>query len=290
MFTKYCFLIATSALAMVGSRGPAPAGSGQANGPVIVVAGSYPGANAQVVADTVAAPIEHQIDGVEGMLRIESRSGNDGKYIAHLYFKPKTDAKSAMNLVQNRVALATPLLPDLVRRNEISVKLGKTEADPKQVAIAVIDRHGHGWQALQKTAGAVMKRLGTERAITKPQVFPQDEKQVAIQLDRAKCASLGLSPTEVMDAVQGAGAPGKIDDLRKLAVRDKILLTDVATLKEVTAPGAVYRVNLHPAIRITGAPTDRKSVAAVTGTCVGLAEAELKRLDAGDFAVENLSK
>src|SRR5262245_45747859 len=65
MLTRFCFLTVTSAFAVVGCRSQAPARSGQAETPVLVVTASYPGANAKVVADTVAAPIEEQVNGVE---------------------------------------------------------------------------------------------------------------------------------------------------------------------------------------------------------------------------------
>jgi multidrug efflux pump len=68
-----------------------------------------------VVADTVAAPIERQVVGVEGMLYMSSQSGNDGSYILDVTFALGTDVNMAQVLVQNRVAIAEPTLPDVVR-------------------------------------------------------------------------------------------------------------------------------------------------------------------------------
>lgn len=286
---RACILIATLAFALGGFNCPAPGRFEQADDVVLVVAAFYPGASARVVADTVAAPIEQQIDGVEGMVRIESKSSNDGKYIAHLYFKPRADAQSAAKLVRNRVALAEPMLPGAVRGKKVSVRVGKPEADPNKAAIAVIDRQGHGWEALQKAAGAVVKRLATEDAITKPQAFPRDEKQVSIDIDRAKCASLGVSLADVFKAVQAAGSAVKPDGLKKVIVQGMVSLGEIAAIKEVSGPAAVYRIDLHPAIRITGTLPQGKSVAAAAEKCADLAEAEIKRLDSGDFAVKNLS-
>src|SRR5262245_14952727 len=79
------------------------------------VTASYPGANAQVVADTVAAPIEQQVVGVEGMLYMSSQSNNDGSYTLDVTFALGTDVNMAQVLVQNRVAIAEPTLPDVVR-------------------------------------------------------------------------------------------------------------------------------------------------------------------------------
>src|ERR1700751_6125363 len=90
--------------------------------PTVEVSASYPGANAQVVADTVAAPIEQQVNGVEGMMYMHSQCTNDGSYSLTITFKMGTDLNIAQVLVQNRVTLATPILPDLVKRKGILVK------------------------------------------------------------------------------------------------------------------------------------------------------------------------
>ncbi|HEV3263589.1 MAG TPA: efflux RND transporter permease subunit, partial [Gemmataceae bacterium] len=90
--------------------------------PTVEVSASYPGANAQVVADTVAAPIEQQVNGVEGMMYMSSQCTNDGNYSLTVTFKPGSDLNISQVLVQNRESLAEPLLPDLVKRRGISVK------------------------------------------------------------------------------------------------------------------------------------------------------------------------
>jgi multidrug efflux pump len=90
--------------------------------PTVRVSANYPGANAQVVADTVAAPIEQQVNGVEGMLYMSSQSGNDGSYGLDVTFQIGTDLNMAQVLVQNRVAIAQPTLPDTVRAIGVPVK------------------------------------------------------------------------------------------------------------------------------------------------------------------------
>src|SRR5438045_7856992 len=90
--------------------------------PGVVISISYPGANAQVVADTVAAPIEQQVNGVEGMLYMSSQSGNDGSYSLTVTFEVGTDLKTALVKVQNRVALAMPLLPSQVQKQGITIR------------------------------------------------------------------------------------------------------------------------------------------------------------------------
>jgi multidrug efflux pump subunit AcrB len=90
--------------------------------PTVEVSAYYPGANAQVVADTVAAPIEQQVNGVENMMYMSSQCTNDGKYTLTVTFEPGTDLNISQVLVQNRESLAEPILPDLVKRRGISVK------------------------------------------------------------------------------------------------------------------------------------------------------------------------
>src|SRR5438034_931234 len=99
--------------------------------PTVEVSAVYPGANAKVVADTVAAPIEQQVNGVEDMMYMSSQSTNDGTYTLTVTFKPGVDLNIAQVLVQNRVNLAQPVLPDLVKRRGVLVK----KKSPSQLMI-----------------------------------------------------------------------------------------------------------------------------------------------------------
>jgi multidrug efflux pump subunit AcrB len=232
-----------------------------------------------------------------------SQSHNDGSYTLTVTFKPGVNLNLAQVLVQNRVNLSLPQLPDAVKKIGITTRkeVGDNgwkelpaEAGPNQVAFAVIDLGDQGWEELQKAAGGVVKRLAAADALRNPRVFPRAEKQFFIDIDRGKCASLGVPVGEVYKAVQAWMAEHehkdpKPESWKKVIVRDKVTLGDVAVIKEVYGPGAVYRINLSPAIRITGAPPEWKSVAAAGPQCVGLAQAELERLGARGFAVVNLS-
>ena len=90
--------------------------------PGVSVTINYPGASAPVVADTVAAPIEQQVNGVEGMLYMSSQMGNDGSYTLTVTFDIGTDVNTALVMVQNRVALAMPQLPPEVQNQGITIR------------------------------------------------------------------------------------------------------------------------------------------------------------------------
>src|SRR5438309_10558086 len=90
--------------------------------PTVQVTALYPGANALTVRDTVGAPIEEQVSGVEGMMYMSSQCTNDGTYSLTVTFKLGTDSDMAQVLVQNRVSLALPVIPGLVQNEGITVK------------------------------------------------------------------------------------------------------------------------------------------------------------------------
>src|SRR5271168_442060 len=90
--------------------------------PSVQVAITYPGASAQVVAEAVAAPIEQQVNGVENMLYMASQSTNDGSYNLTVTFQPGVNLNFAQVLVQNRVNLALPSLPDVVKATGVTTR------------------------------------------------------------------------------------------------------------------------------------------------------------------------
>jgi multidrug efflux pump subunit AcrB len=94
----------------------------QISPPNVSVECTYPGASAQVVAETVAAPIEQQVNGVENMMYMSSQCTNDGSYTLTITFQLGVDLNLAQVMVQNRVALAQPLLPDVIKQTGVTTK------------------------------------------------------------------------------------------------------------------------------------------------------------------------
>src|SRR3954470_6091800 len=94
--------------------------------PTVQVTTTYPGANAQVLSDTVASPIEQEVNGVEGMLYMSSTCSSNGSYTLTVTFEVGTDLDKAQVLIQNRVAIAQPRLPQEVQRQGIVAKKQST--------------------------------------------------------------------------------------------------------------------------------------------------------------------
>src|SRR5207253_5694351 len=90
--------------------------------PTVQVSCNYPGASAKEVADSVAAPIEQQVNGVEGIMYMSSQCANDGSYNLTVTFQHGLDINMAQVLVQNRVNLAIPLLPDVIKQTGVTTR------------------------------------------------------------------------------------------------------------------------------------------------------------------------
>jgi HAE1 family hydrophobic/amphiphilic exporter-1 len=104
--------------------------------PTIVVEANYPGASADVVGRTVATPIEEELNGVEGMLYMSSQSTSDGRMQLTVTFGIGTDVDAAQVLVQNRVSIAEPRLPEAVRRLGVTTKKSSPDSRYDQTYIS----------------------------------------------------------------------------------------------------------------------------------------------------------
>lgn len=180
----------------------------------IQVTTSYPGANAETVGNSVAAPIEAQINGVENMLYMSSTSSNTGQMSITVYFSLDTDPDIAQVLVQNRVNLALPQLPSAVKQFGVSVQ--KKSASILMI-IGIFDKAGRYSPDYVTTYANVyildaIKRINGAGQAT---IFGQPDQAMRIWMNPDQMASLGITTTDLQDAVAkqnaqfGAGQVGQ---------------------------------------------------------------------------------
>jgi multidrug efflux pump len=169
--------------------------------PSIMVMCNYPGANAQVVADSVAAPIEQQVNGVEDMLYMVSLSNNDGSYALTVTFKPGVDLNFAQVLVQNRVNLALPLLPDVVKQAGVITR--KRNPDILQV-IAIYSPGGRYGQLYLSNYATIniADELRRVDGVGDVALFGGQDYSMRIWVDPERLAALELTADDVANAIR----------------------------------------------------------------------------------------
>ncbi len=182
--------------------------------PTVVVTAAYPGANPETIARTVATPLEQEINGVEGMLYMESQSTVDGRMQLTVTFALGTDIDQAQVLVQNRVAIAEARLPAEVR--QIGVTTAKSSPDLMMVVHLLspddsLDQLYIGNYAFLQVRDVVARIDGIGDA----QVFGGSPYSMRVWLDIERLASLDLTAGDVIEALRGqnvqvaAGAIGQ---------------------------------------------------------------------------------
>jgi hydrophobe/amphiphile efflux-1 (HAE1) family protein len=182
--------------------------------PTITINASYPGASAETLAETVAAPIEQEVNGVEGMLYLSSSSTSDGVASITVTFQPGTDLDAAQVLVQNRVALAEPRLPEQVRQTGVVVNkqesgflmiLGLTSPDKS------LDNDYVGNYANSTLRDRLLRLEGVGTV----QIFGGGNYSMRVWIDPAKAAARDLTGQDIVTALRAqnvqaaAGAIGQ---------------------------------------------------------------------------------
>ncbi|MCL4207718.1 MAG: multidrug efflux RND transporter permease subunit [Pirellulaceae bacterium] len=168
--------------------------------PTVKVTANYPGANAQVVAETVAAPIEQEVNGVENMLSMSSNSAADGSYSLTVTFNIGADMDMATVLVQNRVSIAEPKLPEEVRRQGVTVKKQSTQI----VQMITLTSSDSRFDALYLSNYANLNlrdQLGRIPGVGEVTVFGAGDYSMRIWLDPGKLKARNLTPSDVMAAL-----------------------------------------------------------------------------------------
>jgi hydrophobe/amphiphile efflux-1 (HAE1) family protein len=169
--------------------------------PTVVVTAQYPGASAQTISDTVAAPIEQQINGVEDMLYLYSQATSNGQLTITVTFKLGTDLDKAQVLVQNRVAIAQPQLPEEVQRNGVVTR--KNSPDILMVVFMLspddtFDQLYISNYALLQIRDQLLRLDG----IGDIQIFGARDYSMRLWLDPDKISNLGLTAGDVVAAIR----------------------------------------------------------------------------------------
>jgi len=169
--------------------------------PTVQVTCNYPGASAQVVADTVAAPIEQQVNGVERMLYMSSLSGNDGSYNLTVTFELGVDLNMAQVLVQNRVQQAMPTLPEQVKLSGVTTK---KKSPSILLAISFFSADGSRDQLYLSNYATIQVRDEISRldGVGDVNYLGQQDYSMRVWLDPDKLASRSLTASDVVNAVQ----------------------------------------------------------------------------------------
>lgn len=169
--------------------------------PSVVVRAQYPGANPKVIAETVAAPLEEQINGVEGMIYMSSQNTSDGALMLTVTFKIGTNIEQAETQVQNRVQRALPRLPEEVR--QIGVTTVKSSPNLTMVVHLVSPDHTYDELYLRNYAVLNVKdQLARIPGMGDTQVFGSGDYAMRVWLDPQKIAARNMTASDVADAIR----------------------------------------------------------------------------------------
>lgn len=169
--------------------------------PTVQVTTRYPGANAQVVIDTVALPIEQQVNGVEDMLYMQSFAGADGTYTLTVTFKIGTDLNFAQVLVQNRVSAALALLPQSVQNQGVTVQK-KSTAILLFVTLTSPDARYDSLYLANYATINLKDELARLPGVGNVSVFGAGQYSMRVWLDPDKLKARGLTPQDAITALQ----------------------------------------------------------------------------------------
>ncbi|NYE27614.1 HAE1 family hydrophobic/amphiphilic exporter-1 [Rhodanobacter sp. K2T2] len=225
--------------------------------PTVTVQASYPGASAEVIAETVATPLEQEINGVDGMLYMTSQSTGDGNVTISVVFRTGTDIDEVTPLVQSRVSVAEAKLPDQVR--QAGLKVRKTSPDLMMV-VYLVSPHGTLNQQYLSNYATLNIKDALSRLEGVGDIYLRGQRDYALRvwLDPGKLSELSLSPDAVIDAIKRANAqvspgvlnspPGKgANGAWQLQVLTRGRLTDVKDFANIAvssnaATGATIRL------------------------------------------------
>src|SRR5258707_8131603 len=178
--------------------------------PSVVVTAQFPGANPKVIAETVAAPLEEQINGVENMLYMFSQAASDGNLTLTVTFQLGTDPDLAQQLVQNRVNQALPRLPEVTRNLGVTT----TKSSPDLTMVVHLNSPDGRYDMLYLRNYAVLNvkdRLAKISGVGSVQLFGSGDYAMRLWLNPQKVADPGLTPQDVVAAVRSPHQQGSAE-------------------------------------------------------------------------------
>ena len=209
--------------------------------PTVVVTANYPGANPKVIAETVASPLEQEINGVENMLYMSSQATSDGTMTLTITFAIGSDVDLAQTQVQSRVERAKPRLPEEVQR--LGVVTEKSSPDLTMVVHLISPDERYDMLYLSNYAVLNVKdELARIEGVGQVRVFGAGDYSMRVWLDPNKVAALGLSPSNIVSAIReqnqqaaagSLGAQPSGDSDFQLLINVKGRLTDVEEFEDI---------------------------------------------------------
>ena len=169
--------------------------------PQVSVSTSFAGANAEIIAQSVAAPIEQQVNGAQDMLYMSSKSGNDGSYSLTVTFDIGTDKNIDAVEVQNRVAIAQSSLPADVIRNGISVRKSTTDF-LEVIALTSPERKYDGVFLSNYALLNLYDALGRVRGVGQVRIFGARDYSMRIWLNPERMARLGVTASDIAAVIR----------------------------------------------------------------------------------------
>jgi len=244
--------------------------------PTIVVSARYPGANAEVVRDTIATAIEEQVNGVEDMMYMSSVCTNDGSYTLTITFELGSDVTMDQVLVQNRVSLALPTIPSIVQQQGITVK--KKSPNTLMIINLVSERDSESGKPLRDNLYLsnyatlqIKDELARLDGVGDVTFMGQRDYSMRVWLDPEKIASLGLTAADVVRAIEDQNAqitagqigsePAPENQQIQLAISAVGRLTTVADFEQI-----VVKANTSGGLTQTGSRQNSASGSAESST------------------------
>jgi multidrug efflux pump len=249
--------------------------------PTVVVTASYPGANPKVIAETVASPLEQEINGVEDMLYMSSQATSDGRMTLTITFAIGTDVDKAQSQVQSRVDRAKPRLPQEVQR--LGVVTEKSSPDLTMVVHLTSPNDKYDMLYLSNYAALNVKdELARIEGVGTVRLFGAGDYSMRVWLDPNKVAALGLSPSQIIAAIReqnqqaaagslGAQPSGSADFQLLINVKGRLakvsefedIIINVGQRGEITRLKEVARIELGASTYALRSLLDNKDAVAI---------------------------